>query len=78
MMLPIAEGLEPFKMAIPQVGFGHLFANALTAFMLNITSMRLIGASSALVLTLSGVFKVRIDYTGTSELILILLIHRIF
>jgi hypothetical protein len=54
-------------MAIPLVGFGHLFANALTAFTLNITSLWLIGTSSALVLTLTGVFKVRIDYTRTSQ-----------
>lgn len=54
------EGLASFRLVIPQVGFGHLFANALTAFMLNITSLWLIHINSALVLTLAGVFKVGI------------------
>ncbi|KAK5993571.1 putative sugar phosphate/phosphate translocator [Cladobotryum mycophilum] len=38
-------------------GFGMLFLNALVAFMLNVASVFLIGKTSGLVMTLTGIFK---------------------
>jgi hypothetical protein len=51
--------MTPIMTAIPHLGFGHLFANAMTAFMLNVAAVWLVGVGGGLVLTLAGVFKVR-------------------
>ena len=56
-ILPFTEGFEPFY-AIMRVGPLILAANASIAFSLNVAAVFLIGASSGLVLTLAGVFKV--------------------
>ncbi|KAF4511135.1 hypothetical protein G6O67_002958 [Ophiocordyceps sinensis] len=42
---------------VTRVGFGLLFANALIAFMLNVASVSLIGKTSGLVMTLTGILK---------------------
>ncbi|KAM4056307.1 triose-phosphate transporter family protein [Hirsutella rhossiliensis] len=42
---------------LTRVGFGLLFVNALVAFLLNIASVFLIGKTSGLVMTLTGIFK---------------------
>ncbi|GJN75455.1 triose-phosphate transporter [Purpureocillium lilacinum] len=42
---------------LASVGFGVLFLNALIAFMLNVASVFLIGKTSGLVMTLTGIFK---------------------
>lgn len=56
--LPFKEGLAPFY-ALPQLGFGILLANGLLAFSLNLAGLFLIDSAGSLVLTLSGVSKVR-------------------
>ncbi|KHO01403.1 uncharacterized protein MAM_00404 [Metarhizium album ARSEF 1941] len=43
--------------AVSNVGAGMLFLNACIAFLLNITSVFLIGRTSGLVMTLTGIFK---------------------
>ncbi|KHO11222.1 MFS multidrug transporter [Metarhizium robertsii ARSEF 23] len=43
--------------AVQDVGAGLLFLNALIAFMLNISSVYLIGQTSGLVMTLAGILK---------------------
>ncbi|KAG5998085.1 hypothetical protein E4U43_002499 [Claviceps pusilla] len=43
--------------AASNVGFGMLFLNASIAFLLNVTSVFLIGRTSGLVMTLTGIFK---------------------
>lgn len=43
-LLPITEGLAPFMNVIDQVGLFHLLANAMTAFLLNIAAVWLVGA----------------------------------
>lgn len=58
MVLPFTEGMTPILTAIPHIGLGHLFANAMTAFLLNVAAVWLVGVSGGLVLTLAGVFKV--------------------
>lgn len=58
-VLPFTEGLEPFY-EIMRVGPLILISNALVAFLLNIAAVFLVGVGSGLVLTLAGVFKVRL------------------
>ncbi|KAG6035377.1 hypothetical protein E4U41_006101 [Claviceps citrina] len=43
--------------AVSNVGFGMLLLNASIAFLLNVTSVFLIGRTSGLVMTLTGIFK---------------------
>ncbi|KID65846.1 hypothetical protein H634G_09461 [Metarhizium anisopliae BRIP 53293] len=43
--------------AVSKVGVGMLFLNASIAFLLNVTSVFLIGRTSGLVMTLTGIFK---------------------
>lgn len=57
--LPFTEGLAPFR-AMADIGFFIMFTNALVAFGLNVASVFLIDAAGGLVLTLAGVFKVRL------------------
>ncbi|CAG8756125.1 15685_t:CDS:2, partial [Acaulospora colombiana] len=59
-------GWTPIMTAIPHLGFGHLFANAMTAFMLNVAAVWLVGVGGGLVLTLAGVFKLR-NYGPTNH-----------
>lgn len=59
-ILPFTEGLAPFY-EIVRVGPLILISNACVAFCLNIAAVFLVGAGSGLVLTLAGVFKVRVD-----------------
>ena len=56
--LPFAEGLEPFYQ-LKDLGVLVLVSNAAVAFLLNVAAVFLVGVASSLVLTLSGVFKVR-------------------
>jgi hypothetical protein len=56
--LPIMEGMAPFR-ALGDVGAMTLLANGIIAFSLNIAGVFLINSAGSLVLTLSGVFKVR-------------------
>ncbi|POR35769.1 Putative sugar phosphate/phosphate translocator [Tolypocladium paradoxum] len=50
--------LPRFEMAdLANAGFGLLFLNALVAFILNITTVYLIGKTSGLVMALTGIFK---------------------
>ncbi|CAG7849976.1 SubName: Full=Related to triose phosphate/3-phosphoglycerate/phosphate translocator {ECO:0000313/EMBL:CCA67303.1} [Serendipita indica DSM 11827] len=64
-LLPITEGLAPFMNVIDQVGLFHLLANAMTAFLLNIAAVWLVGIGGGLVLTLAGVFKDILLVTGS-------------
>jgi drug/metabolite transporter (DMT)-like permease len=64
-LLPITEGFTPILTAIPHIGIGHLFANAMTAFMLNVAAVWLVGVGGGLVLTLAGVFKDILLITGS-------------
>lgn len=57
--LPFAEGLEPFYQ-LKDLGVLVLVSNAAVAFLLNVAAVFLVGVTSSLVLTLSGVFKVRL------------------
>lgn len=57
-LLPFIEGFTPIRTVIPHIGIGHLVANAMTAFMLNVAAVWLVGVGGGLVLTLAGVFKV--------------------
>lgn len=56
--LPFVEGLEPFYQ-LKELGVLVLVSNAAVAFLLNVAAVFLVGVASSLVLTLSGVFKVR-------------------
>jgi hypothetical protein len=56
-ILPFTEGLAPIY-ALARVGPVILLSNAAVAFGLNVAAVFLVGASSGLVLTLAGVFKV--------------------
>lgn len=58
-MIPFTEGLEPFY-EMYKLGPLILISNAAVAFLLNIAAVFLVGAGSGLVLTLAGVFKVRV------------------
>ena len=58
-LLPFAEGLEPFYQ-LKDLGVLVLVSNAAVAFLLNVAAVFLVGVASSLVLTLSGVFKVRL------------------
>jgi hypothetical protein len=49
----------PITTVIPQVGYGHLFANAMAAFMLDITTLLLLNVSSGIFMSLDGAFKVK-------------------
>ncbi|KIM27760.1 hypothetical protein M408DRAFT_16547 [Serendipita vermifera MAFF 305830] len=64
-LLPFVEGLTPILTAVSHIGFGHLFANAMTAFLLNVAAVWLVGVSGGLVLTLAGVFKDILLITGS-------------
>jgi len=57
--LPFTEGLEPFY-ELQKLGFAVLLSNASVAFFLNVAAVFLVGVGSGLVLTLAGVFKVRL------------------
>jgi hypothetical protein len=57
--LPLTEGLEPFY-RLKDLGVLVLVSNAAVAFLLNVAAVFLVGIASSLVLTLSGVFKVRL------------------
>ena len=57
--LPFTEGLEPFYQ-LKDLGVLVLVSNAAVAFLLNVAAVFLVGVASGLVLTLSGVFKVRL------------------
>jgi hypothetical protein len=57
-----AEGLTPVMTAIPQLGYGHLFANAMVAFMFDIATLLLLDVSGILVVTLAGAFKVKSSF----------------
>ena len=57
--LPFTEGLEPFYQ-LKDLGVFILVSNAAVAFLLNVAAVFLVGVASSLVLTLSGVFKVRL------------------
>ena len=57
--LPFVEGLEPFYQ-LKELGILVLVSNAAVAFLLNVAAVFLVGVASSLVLTLSGVFKVRL------------------
>ena len=59
-VLPFTEGLAPFY-ELARIGPFILFTNAMIAFLLNIAAVFLVGAGSGLLLTLAGVFKVRIS-----------------
>ena len=59
LFLPFAEGLEPFYQ-LKDLGVLVLVSNAAVAFLLNVAAVFLVGVASSLVLTLSGVFKVRL------------------
>jgi len=58
--LPFTEGLEPFY-ELQKLGFAVLLSNASVAFFLNVAAVFLVGVGSGLVLTLAGVFKVRLS-----------------
>lgn len=58
-LVPIYEGFEPLFEAWDSLGPMILLSNATCAFLLNIAVVFLIGCASSLVLTLSGVLKVR-------------------
>lgn len=58
-MLPFTEGLAPFY-ELARVGPLILLSNAFVAFLLNVAAVFLVGVGSGLVLTLAGVFKVRL------------------
>jgi hypothetical protein len=60
--LPFVEGLEPFYQ-LKELGVLVLVSNAAVAFLLNVAAVFLVGVASSLVLTLSGVFKVRLWLT---------------
>jgi len=57
--LPFTEGLQPFYQ-LKDLGVLVLVSNAAVAFLLNVAAVFLVGVASSLVLTLSGVFKVRV------------------
>lgn len=57
--LPFVEGLEPLYQ-LKDLGVLVLVSNAAVAFLLNVAAVFLVGVASSLVLTLSGVFKVRL------------------
>jgi hypothetical protein len=50
----------PITTVIPQVGYGHLFANAMAALMLDITTLLLLNVISGIFVCLAGAFKVKI------------------
>jgi hypothetical protein len=56
--LPFMEGSAPFE-NLYKVGWPLLLANGILAFLLNVVGMFLIDVAWSLVLTLSGVLKVR-------------------
>lgn len=56
--LPFIEGTQPF-LALPELGWGLLLLNGAVAFGLNVAGVYLIQAAGSLVLTLSGILKVR-------------------
>ena len=58
-VLPFQEGFAPFY-ELASVGPWILISNAAVAFLLNVAAVFLVSAGSGLVLTLAGVFKVRI------------------
>ncbi|KHN94102.1 DUF250 domain membrane protein [Metarhizium album ARSEF 1941] len=55
--LPTREAVDISWHAVQQVGIQLLFLNALVAFMLNVASLCLIGQTSGLVMTLTGILK---------------------
>jgi hypothetical protein len=57
-----AEGLTPIKTAISHLGYAHLLANGMIAFMLNIVTVLLLELSGGVVVTLAGAYKVRIFF----------------
>lgn len=57
MILPFAEGLQPFR-DLSQLSPLILISNAGVAFLLNVAAVFLIGVGSGLILTLAGVLKV--------------------
>jgi hypothetical protein len=59
MVLPFTEGLAPFY-DLARIGPAVLLSNAMAAFLLNVAAVFLVGAASGLVLTLAGVFKVKL------------------
>ena len=60
LIIPFTEGWAPFK-ELTRIGPLVLSTSAGTAFALNVAAVYLVGATSGLVLTLAGVFKVRHD-----------------
>jgi hypothetical protein len=58
--LPFTEGLEPFY-DLARIGPLILISNACLAFVLNVTSVFLVGVGSGLVVALAGVTKVRVQ-----------------
>lgn len=58
-ILVFTEGLQPFH-SLARVGPLVMLANASVAFSLNVAAVFLISAAGGLVLTLAGVFKVRL------------------
>ncbi|KAG8754190.1 hypothetical protein FRC14_005307 [Serendipita sp. 396] len=64
-LLLFSEGVTPFNIALTQVGFFHLMANAMLAFTLNVAAVWLVGVGGGLVLTLAGVFKDILLITGS-------------
>lgn len=60
----VFEGFAPFEQVAPKVGLVVLFVNANLAMLLNIAVVFLIGCSSSLVLTLSGMSDVSFLFRG--------------
>ncbi|KAI5865485.1 TPT-domain-containing protein [Durotheca rogersii] len=57
-VLALVSGWDSFEWShVVEVGFGVLLLNALVAFLLNVSSVLLIGKTSGLVLVLTGIFK---------------------
>lgn len=59
LFIPFTEGFAPFRHFL-RIGPLIMLSNAAVAFGLNVAAVFLIGAAGGLVLTLAGVFKVRL------------------
>jgi hypothetical protein len=67
MIMPVVEGAEPWLYVLDRVGIPLLLVNGALAFALNIAGVLLIDSAGSVVLTLSGVCKVRIPLEADSK-----------
>jgi hypothetical protein len=65
--IPFTEGFAPFR-ELTRIGPLIMLSNAGVAFGLNVAAVFLIGAAGGLVLTLAGVFKVRLRVHASASL----------